>query len=41
MESICIGVKDEIFGEKVIACIVAKDKTKMMKTKSTMPLSNK
>lgn len=31
IESICIGVKDEIFGEKVIACIVAKDKTKMNK----------
>ncbi|WP_018342496.1 AMP-binding protein [Cytophaga aurantiaca] len=31
MESICIGVKDEVFGEKIIACIVAKDKSKMNK----------
>lgn len=31
MESICIGVKDDVFGEKIIACVVAKDKSNMNK----------
>lgn len=31
LESVCIGVKDAVFGEKLIACVVASDPAKLTK----------